>query len=148
MGERRHFRFEIETCVCECSVSAPFSQSSPMSGNSSIRYYCVQFFSLYIGEIHRNYNHAQNTGNLCISQPSKCINIWRSYKPNVHTHTFVHMKNEKYSFPRLLSDAESSKSNALSSLPIYLATTAVYSDGWKRQNKYSRKSQFPLNYRI
>lgn len=50
----------------------------------------------------------------------------------VNTHTYVHMKNEEYSYPRIRSGSASSVS-----MPgvACLSTTAVYTVGGKEKNK-------------
>ena len=61
----------------------------------------------------------------------------------VNTHTYVHMKNEGYSYPRIRSGSASSVSNARSSLSIYNCSIR---SGWKREKQsIQSKEKLVLN---
>lgn len=51
----------------------------------------------------------------------------------VNTHTYVHMKNEEYSYPWVRSGSASSVGSARSSLSIY--NCSIHSGWEKRKNK-------------
>jgi hypothetical protein len=59
----------------------------------------------------------------------------------VNTHTYVHMKNEEYGYPRIRNDSASFVSNAR---VAYLSMTEVYALGGKDKNKVSKEKRTTL----